>query len=94
MHDRSGGGLSVSVLVPGADLILLDLLRAYGLTREETAEARMSLHEIKQPLKVSSTGKVVSWTDPPGSERAQEKCRPPSREAHPRSRPMPLREEL
>ncbi|XP_011955583.1 palmitoyltransferase ZDHHC3 isoform X4 [Ovis aries] len=32
-----------------------NLLRAYGLTREETAEARMSLHEIKQPLKVSST---------------------------------------
>nr|XP_005896169.1 PREDICTED: palmitoyltransferase ZDHHC3 isoform X1 [Bos mutus] len=27
----------------------------YGLTREETAEARISLHEIKQPLKVSST---------------------------------------
>ncbi|XP_010860724.1 PREDICTED: palmitoyltransferase ZDHHC3 isoform X2 [Bison bison bison] len=32
-----------------------NLLQAYGLTREETAEARISLHEIKQPLKVSST---------------------------------------
>ncbi|KAB0396132.1 hypothetical protein E2I00_007218, partial [Balaenoptera physalus] len=38
-----------------ANLILLDLLQAYGPIREETAEARISLHEKKQPLKVSST---------------------------------------
>ncbi|XP_045019853.1 palmitoyltransferase ZDHHC3 isoform X5 [Bubalus kerabau] len=37
-----------------------NLLQAYGLTREETAEARISLHEIKQPLKVSSTGEEKS----------------------------------
>ena len=58
------GGLLVCVMVPGANPILLDLLQAYGLTREGTAEARLSLHEKKQPLKVSSTGKVVSGTDP------------------------------
>ncbi|KAB1264386.1 Palmitoyltransferase ZDHHC3 [Camelus dromedarius] len=38
-----------------ANLILLDLLQAFGLTREETAEVRIFLHEKKQPLKVSST---------------------------------------
>ncbi|KAF3829215.1 hypothetical protein GH733_003479 [Mirounga leonina] len=32
-----------------------NLLQAYGLTREGTAEARISLHEKKQPPKVSST---------------------------------------
>ncbi|XP_032173113.1 palmitoyltransferase ZDHHC3 isoform X1 [Neovison vison] len=32
-----------------------NLLQAYGLTREGTAEAQISLHEKKQPPKVSST---------------------------------------
>lgn len=52
-------------MVPGANLILLNLLKAYGLNREEMAEAGISLHEKMQPLNVSSTGKLVSWTDRP-----------------------------
>ncbi|XP_004476828.1 palmitoyltransferase ZDHHC3 isoform X2 [Dasypus novemcinctus] len=32
-----------------------NILQIYGVTREGTAEARISLHEKKQPLKVSST---------------------------------------
>ncbi|XP_039693445.1 palmitoyltransferase ZDHHC3 isoform X3 [Pteropus medius] len=37
-----------------ANLVLSDLLQAYGLIREGGAEARISLHEKKQPLKISS----------------------------------------
>lgn len=79
------GGLLVWVMVPGANPVLLDLLQAYRLTREGTAEARISLHDKKQPPKVSSTGKGVSQTDPvaracPGEVQAPQESHPRARE--------------
>lgn len=62
-RDPSRGLVLCFCLVPGANLVLSDLLQAYGLIREGGAEARISLHEKKQPLKISSAGKVVRWTE-------------------------------
>lgn len=72
------GGLLFSIVVPGATLNLLDLLQAHGLTREGTAEARIS-QEKTQPLKVSSTGKVESWANSRPPELAQESAGPARR---------------
>ena len=81
------GRLFVSFMVPGANLILLNLLKAYGLNREEMAETGISLHEKMQPLNVSSTGKVMSWTDrPSGLSMPRENAGPKQAQ-----RPVPMR---
>lgn len=58
------GGLSVSVRESRANLVLLEILQAFGLAREGSTEAATSPHEKQQPLKVRSTGKAVSWPCP------------------------------
>lgn len=51
-------------MMPGANLILLDVLQAFGVTREGTAEVQVPPQEKTQPPKVSSTGNVVRQTEP------------------------------
>lgn len=62
-RDPSRGRALCFCLVPGANSVFLDLLQAYGLMREGGAEAQISLREKRGPLKISSAGKVVSWTE-------------------------------